>query len=144
MVAGKPPINFVAILKGSGSSRIVEGIFWVGRRHKATKRWILEKWGSWMGQLYSFECGSCGYYAEVSGGEDAGMIGATTTISCGACRELYDVVVWRVREPELGRIEPQCPESKAHPVTVWNFPGPCPRCGEPLAPDPEGTVTLWD
>ncbi len=97
-----------------------------------------------MGYLYSFKCQSCGYYAEVSGGDDAGMMIVTTTISCGVCRELYDVVVWRVREQELGRMEPQCPKSKAHPVTVWESSDPCPKCGEPLDYDPEGITALWD
>ncbi len=97
-----------------------------------------------MGTLYDFKCESCGYIAEVSGGDDAGMNVVTTTISCGVCRELYDVVVLQVHRPELGTKEPQCPKAKAHPVRIWNSPGPCPRCDEPLAPDPEGDVILWD
>ena len=97
-----------------------------------------------MGKRYTFKCDYCGYSAEVSGGDDAGMVGTTTTISCGVCRELYDVVVWQVRRQELGTKEPQCPKAKAHPVSIWNYPGACPRCTEPLVPDPEGIVALWD
>ncbi len=97
-----------------------------------------------MGQLHSFKCQSCGYYAEVSGGDDAGMMIVTTTISCGVCRELYDAVVHKVREPWLGDIEPRCPRAKRHAVTVWTHPGPCPKCGEPLDYDPEGITALWD
>jgi predicted RNA-binding Zn-ribbon protein involved in translation (DUF1610 family) len=97
-----------------------------------------------MGEWQSFECGSCGYRARVSGGKDAGMVGVTTTIACNVCRELFDVVVLRVDIPGSGRREPRCPASKAHPVAVWNHPGPCPRCGEALVLDPYGGVTLWD
>ncbi len=48
-----------------------------------------------MGQLHTFACEFCSYHDEVSSGEDVGMIGVTT-IYCDVCRELYDVVVWRV------------------------------------------------
>ncbi len=98
-----------------------------------------------MGYLYSFKCQSCGYYAEVSGGDDVGMMASTTTINCGVCRELYDVVVLsRSRARTPARKEPQCPKVNTHPVTVWKHPGPCPRCGETLDLDPEGPVVLWD
>ncbi len=91
----------------------------------------------------SFKCEACGYHAEVSGGDDAGMIGTTTTISCSVCRKLYDVVVWRADRPEPPR-EPKCPKAARHPVSRWKDEDPCPRCGEPLGVDPDGVVALWD
>jgi hypothetical protein len=36
------------------------------------------------------------------------------------------------------------PLIEGQPLTVWNHPGPCPRCGEPLDLDPEGITALWD
>ncbi len=54
-----------------------------------------------MGRYYVFECGKCGYNAEVSGGPDVGMACATTTIACSTCDKLYDVVTsnqpWEVK-----------------------------------------------
>ncbi len=97
-----------------------------------------------MGMLRPYKCGSCGYRAEVSGGDDAGMVVTTTTISCGVCRKLYDVVVRRVDESEPVPKEPKCPQSATHPVSIWKDEGPCPQCGEPLGLDPDGLVTLWD
>lgn len=61
-----------------------------------------------MGRAFSFRCPDCGYEATVSGGDAAGMLGATT-VSCSGCRELYDVLFWSPEEPEQGQ-EPRCPE----------------------------------
>lgn len=95
----------------------------VSRRHKAGNLLETGEGKPSMGQLQTFECESCGYSAEVSGGDDAGMVVTITTISCGVCRELYDVILWRVNEPELPPKEPQCPKAKPHPVSLWNYPG---------------------
>jgi hypothetical protein len=46
---------------------------------------------STMGTLYDFNWESCGYEAEVFGGEDCGIAPATTTIICADRKELYDV-----------------------------------------------------
>ncbi len=87
-----------------------------------------------MGALYNFGCGSCGYQAEVSGGQDAGMTQLTATIVCEDCQELYDVVTSEnpldcARENE---IPIHCPESVFHHVRLWTYPGSCPRCGASL------------
>lgn len=90
-----------------------------------------------MGRAFSFRCPGCGYEATVSGGDDAGMLGATTTVSCAGCRELYDVLVWSPEEPE-----PRCPEYPTHPVTRWTAPSPCPNCGREMV---QGDLeVLWD
>ena len=73
-----------------------------------------------MGTTYDFICNACGYTTEASGGNDVGMICATTTILCQECRELYDIVIseepWlfvnNYQEPNKERI--CCPESKEH------------------------------
>lgn len=52
-----------------------------------------------MGTLYDFHCESCGYHTEVSGGEDFGMISATTTILCENCKKLFDVEISDDAEP---------------------------------------------
>ncbi|PLS82252.1 MAG: hypothetical protein CYG60_24855 [Actinobacteria bacterium] len=99
-----------------------------------------------MGSWHLFECGSCGYRAEVSGGDDAGMLVSTTTVFCEACTELYDVVTenrsWKAGGPIEGPQEPRCPKSKKHPIRLWTYPGPCPRCGECI--EDRGSVALWD
>ena len=97
-----------------------------------------------MGALYDFRCGSCGYQAEVSGGEDRGMASATTTILCETCQELYDVAISDdpiTRKPE--RETPvRCPVSSAHTWRLWQHPGPCPQCGAAMT---RGAATLiWD
>ena len=46
-----------------------------------------------MGRLHKFECSNCSFSAEMSGGNDTGMICQTTTILCEDCKELYDVVI---------------------------------------------------
>ena len=101
--------------------------------------------GETMGIWYLFECEFCGYWTEVSGGDDAGMLVSTTTVVCETCAELYDVVIerrsWEADEPP-GPQEPCCPKFKRHRITLWKHPGPCPRCGEPVKN--QGEVALWD
>lgn len=94
-----------------------------------------------MGVASNFTCPVCAYEALVSGGDDAGMLGATTTISCARCRKLYDVMVWRTEEPDEW-MEPRCPQNPAHPVARWTAPGPCPKCGGEMRPG--DVVALWD
>ena len=48
-----------------------------------------------MGSWQLLECEFCRYRAEVSGGDDAGMLVSTTTVACETCAELYDVVTER-------------------------------------------------
>ncbi len=100
-----------------------------------------------MGAWYLFECESCGYRAEVSGGDDVGMASRTTTVSCEVCRELYDVVIseepWLAGRPDdknPGNL--QCPRSSEHRCSPWEHPGPCPKCGEQIRE--RGMTALWD
>lgn len=93
-----------------------------------------------MGRGSRFSCSGCGYDALVSGGDDAGMDVLTTTVSCEGCGELYDVVTG---SPHAGRTtEPACPVDPAHPISRWQHPGPCPRCGSPV--ERLGEEVLWD
>jgi hypothetical protein len=69
-----------------------------------------------MGTLHKYVCRSCGYYAEVSGGEDAGMESVTTTIVCEDCRRLYDIQI------------DAHPFSKSPEEALIAFPICCPRC----------------
>lgn len=94
-----------------------------------------------MGKAFNFMCPGCGYQATASGGDDAGMMGATTTVSCAGCKELYDILIWSVEEPER-ELAPRCPEDPAHPVSRWSAHGPCPRCGRKMV---QGDLqVLWD
>lgn len=52
-----------------------------------------------MGLASNYICEGCGYAATVSGGDDAGMMGTTTTVSCAGCKELHDVLVWSAEKP---------------------------------------------
>ncbi len=49
-----------------------------------------------MGKSYWFECGRCGYRANVAGRADEGLHLAVQTIVCEDCKELYDAVT-RIR-----------------------------------------------
>ena len=100
-----------------------------------------------MGTRYQFICPKCQYEAVVSGGDDIGMAGQTTTIGCDDCRELYDVVTsetpWE-EPPDLDEESLVCPGSASwddeeddaseasnpdHRVRRWKDDGPCPKCG---------------
>jgi len=97
-----------------------------------------------MGIHYLFECKSCGYSCEVSGGDDCGMIARTTTIICYKCKELHDVVTsekpWEEQVVEVETLK--CPKSKRHKAKKWEHPGPCPKCGQIMKRGVE--TCLWD
>ena len=97
-----------------------------------------------MGMLYRFVCAACGYTAEVSGGEDAGMRSGTTTIACEQCRKLYDVVIEKKTSDgtEFKQCAPRCPKSARHPFRIWTNGDPCPRCGGIM--ENQGMTILWD
>jgi hypothetical protein len=59
-----------------------------------------------MGQTRSLRCSGCSYQANVSGGDDAGMVVTTTPVSCSTCRRLFDVVTGE-REDGLAPIPPR-------------------------------------
>jgi len=65
-----------------------------------------------VGLISRFTCDSCGYEAQVSGGDDRGFSCMTTTILCKDCRELYDVETGRGTYSLPGmekKVEPRCP-----------------------------------
>src|SRR3712207_2111019 len=99
-----------------------------------------------MGQWFEFRCGQCGYEAEVSGGNDAGMFVTTTTVICRTCKKLCDVTTARMdldgATPAFEPVEVRCPKAKRHMVERWTHPGPCPQCGETL--ERVGTTAIWD
>ncbi len=93
-----------------------------------------------------FRCGTCGYAAMVSGGNDIGGIGYTTTVLCEDCEELYDVFTYRrmalTEDDRLGRIEPACPKSGGHSFRLWKDPDACPRCENSMARGEKWMI--WD
>jgi hypothetical protein len=99
-----------------------------------------------MGQIRGFRCDGCGYKAEVSGGPDVGMAVTTQTVSCVACKQLFDVVTsgdpGNASAPKLLL---RCPRSRGakHRVTAWNGGDPCPRCMGTMTVTNE-VVALWD
>lgn len=96
-----------------------------------------------MGSLYSFSCEKCGYYAEVSGGEDAGFEAATQTMICDGCRELVDVVVARRADPskDYAPVPARCPKCRGDSVTPWESRA-CPKCGSTMVDG--GVTVMWD
>ena len=99
-----------------------------------------------MGAKYQLVCGSCGYEAMVSGGDDFGFNVHATTIVCEDCRELCDVVTARFppypHDPDFEQDEPECPKDPAHTVRRWRAPGLCPNCGQQMAHGEQWL--LWD
>jgi hypothetical protein len=87
-----------------------------------------------VGARFLFTCGSCGYSAAVSGGRDEGECGFTQTISCGACRKLFDVPV------ATGDL--RCPQVAKHHVQAWGERQGCPACGAEMERGP--LAFLWD
>ena len=99
-----------------------------------------------MGMLQDFICPACGLKGHVSGGEDSGMLAATTTIYCETCGTLQDAeVVKNLLSYPPRRFKPRCEKSKTHPIKIWNRNEPCPRCGQNLLQEAaDGVVTMWD
>lgn len=99
-----------------------------------------------MGMRVEFICPACGLKGLVSGGEDCGMVAATTTIYCETCETLQDALVSEVPFDTAPRqIEPRCEKRKSHRIQVWNRDQPCPRCGQALLKEDEAGITLmWD
>ncbi len=99
-----------------------------------------------MGDLYNFHCSCCGYDADVSGGDDAGMMVLTTTIQCEDCQDLQDIItawVWGdVASPKNGTPKFECPKSPDHPIKKWEAGGQCPRCQVMM--ENKGQTVSWD
>jgi hypothetical protein len=96
-----------------------------------------------MGALFAFRCPDCGYRAEVSGGDDAGMIASTTTVTCSECRKLYDITTgWHAETAHRKQPKFRCPKGADHHIERWKAGGPCPVCGAAMRND--GETLLWD
>ena len=94
-----------------------------------------------MGSTYRYVCPNCDYSAEVSGGDDMGMLCETKTILCKDCKKLYDVVTKYHGEEEMKLI---CPEVSNHNVSKWKFPDICPVCGQMMQEDMFFPGAKWD
>jgi rubrerythrin len=95
-----------------------------------------------MGSSYEFTCRQCEYSAEVSGGDDAGKISATTTILCEDCKQLFDVMVSENPSEKSSYRDPVCPRDNNHKVRRWKHPDVCPKCGTQME---KGALTIdWD
>lgn len=100
-----------------------------------------------MGRLYEFGCGQCGYQAEVSGGEDAGFLLVTRTMTCLDCKEVVDVVVGESQPGSLGsdiHILGRCPLCRHLRVVPWPNSRPRPKCGGTIKKLDTGRVVFWD
>lgn len=104
-----------------------------------------------MGMLQEIICPGCAYTATVSGGDDCGMMASTTTVVCAECRKLFDVTTKTLEgkgPPRDGtpfrEVPVRCLLRRAHHVTPWTFPGPCPRCATAMVEKPDGQTIMWD
>ena len=101
-----------------------------------------------LGSAFSFECPSCGYTAEVSGGRDLGMFVVVRTCTCGDCHRLVDVIIGYVGQdggigvPKYDRALDRCPECDGTNLVPWSEAWPCPRCGSSMIQG--DTLILWD
>jgi hypothetical protein len=101
-----------------------------------------------LGHRYRFVCRACGYAVSVTGGDDYGFMGTTTTVSCRECRELYDIEIFKMGpcmmlpDANLKPKAPFCPKSRSHMVGKWTHPGPCPNCGKEM--ERGETTSFWD
>jgi hypothetical protein len=100
-----------------------------------------------MGRLYEFGCEKCGYQAEVSGGEDAGWLIVTRTMTCLDCKRVVDVVVGESHPGSLGsdiHILGRYPRCRSKQVIPWGKSRPCPKCGGVMKKLDTGRVCYWN
>ena len=102
-----------------------------------------------MGTWTKFECESCGYTAEVSGGKDCGMVAVVQTMTCVQCKVLVDVLVGRCGEVgRTGDLEydkdlDMCPNCRCVDLSDWNATTrPCPICNQRM--NKGQIVAMWD
>ena len=100
-----------------------------------------------MGQWYRYFCGQCDYEATVSGGDDVGMLAATSTIHCYDCEKILDVVTteepWLAMDYDWFPTDFHCTQSATHRVALWGVPGECPKCSNTMEVDLSFTID-WD
>lgn len=101
-----------------------------------------------MGELNFFECSSCNYHAEVSGGKDRGFVAFTQTKVCQDCRQVVDVLVGEAgklsgpKATTIPKAKQQCPTCKGHNLKVWKGRA-CPKCGGKMKKG-GGLICMWD
>ena len=100
-----------------------------------------------MGTRYRYFCGQCDYEATVSGGDDVGMLAATSTIQCYDCEKILDVVTaeepWLAMDDDWVPTDFHCTQSATHRVALWGNPGECPKCSNTMEIDLSFTID-WD
>src|SRR6266850_6130628 len=95
-----------------------------------------------------FKCTNCGLSAEVSGGDDRGMIVKTRTVYCRTCQTLADVTIGFYDHPTLERASSdeenigKCPICRGVELTKWSTGDPCPKCSGSV--EKGGQTALWD
>lgn len=101
-----------------------------------------------MGQFYSFECPSCGYHAEVSGGKDRGFVAFTQTKVCQDCKQVADILIGKAAElsadkaTTIPKAKQQCPACEGHNLKAWTGRA-CPKCGAKMNKG-IGPICMWD
>lgn len=99
-----------------------------------------------MGTLLKYICNNCNYSAEVSGGQDIGMLVKTNTVLCTKCEEVVDVQVdfmgeIKIKEFDLNKC-PNCNSAKY--IIKWdNMKRPCPKCNGKIN-DSKEIIIMWD
>ncbi len=101
-----------------------------------------------MGATFLYKCNQCSYEADVSGGEDCGMLTRTQTIVCHSCMELMDVATGPTElaveaQEEKDRKDPlECNDCAGRNVSPVEKPLKCPKCNGEMAQG--NMMTLWD
>jgi hypothetical protein len=107
-----------------------------------------------VGSTYNFNCPSCGYHADVSGGLDVGFMAVVQTVTCHQCSEVVDVSVMGVEAREFVNTEEYksrkisidrldvCDECGKKDFAIWTDSKSCPKCDERMV---KGECVLnWD
>lgn len=105
-----------------------------------------------MGEWHNFHCPSCGYRKKrMDSGYQCGFVARAVGVSRADCRSLHSVglppVTYSadmepVRSVKVGETPPdvRCPRCHGTRVTVWEHPGPCPKCGTTLEREEEYVI----
>jgi len=100
-----------------------------------------------MGTRKRHFCSQCDYEAMVSGGDDVGMLAATSTIHYYDCEKILDVVTaeepWLAMSDDWVPTDFHCTQSETHRVALWVGPAECPQCSTVMEVDLSFTID-WD
>ena len=88
-----------------------------------------------MGTYNEFKCPECGYTAEVTDGDDCGIVAMTKTMVCHTCRKLIDVLTViqpfsKEHDPKIERDISRCPRCHGTDVEEWSSARPPSGRGE--------------